>query len=160
MAIEATPSAALLRHPYGIFLVGSRSGDEVNLMSGNWGTQCSFEPRLYSMFIEADSHTRKLIDAGQVFSVSLLPADSEEVVSLYTKPAEKVGDKLGEHNYFAGPETGAPIFAAAVAWFECRVTESRPVGDHIQYIGEVVGGSLERDEAAWTLQELGWEYGG
>lgn len=153
-------SAALLRQPYGIFLVGSKSGDEVNLMTANWGTQCSFEPRLYTVFIENDSHTHKLIDAGGVFSVCLLPADSEDVVSLYTKAAEVVGDKLGEHKFFAAPVTGSPIYDGSLAYFECRVTDSRPVGDHIQYVGEVVGGGTRGSDPAWTLQQLGWEYGG
>jgi flavin reductase (DIM6/NTAB) family NADH-FMN oxidoreductase RutF len=153
-------SAALIRLPYGILLVGSRDGDQLNLMTANWGTQCSFEPRLYTIFIEADSHTRKLIDGGQVFSISLLPADSEEVVSHYTKPAEVVGDKLGEHGYFEAPETKAPVYENAVAWFECRVIETREAGDHVQYIGEVVNGKTPSGDPAWTLQELGWDYGG
>lgn len=153
-------SAALLRHPYGIFLVGSRSGDKLNLMTANWGTQCSFEPKLYSIFIEADSYTRQLIDEGRVFSICLLPADAEDVVSLYTKAAEVVGDKLGDHKYFSAPETGVPVYEGSVAYFECRVTESHPAGDHIQYIGEVIGGAVRGDEPAWTLQQLGWEYGG
>lgn len=153
-------SAALLRQPYGIFLVGSRAGDELNLMTANWGTQCSFEPKLYSIFIEGDSRTRELIDAGQVFSVCFLPADSEDVVSVFTKPAGVVGDKLGEFAYFTAPGTGAPVYEGSVGWFECRVTRQYDVGDHVQYIGEVVGGAVRGDEPAWTLQQLGWEYGG
>jgi flavin reductase (DIM6/NTAB) family NADH-FMN oxidoreductase RutF len=153
-------SAALLRHPYGVFLVGSRAGDRLNLMTANWGTQCSFEPKLYTVFVERDAYTRRLIDEGGVFSISLLPPDSEAVVSHFTKPAEVVGNKLGEYEYFPGPETGAPIYAGAVAWFECRVIETRETGDHIQYVGEVVNGGVPSGERAWTIQELGWEYGG
>jgi flavin reductase (DIM6/NTAB) family NADH-FMN oxidoreductase RutF len=160
MSDAGTASAALLRLPYGIWLVGSRDGDSLNLMTANWGTQCSFEPRLFTVFVEADARTRRLIDGGGVFSVSLLPADSEEAVNQFTKPADKVGNKLSNHEYFLAPETGAPIYGGAVAWFECRVVDSRPVGDHVQYVGEVVGGGTPSDEAAWTLQELGWEYGG
>lgn len=156
----ADVSTALLRHPYGVFLVGSRSGDQMNLMTANWGTQCSFEPRLYTVFIEADSRTRQLIDAGRVFTICLLPADVEDVVSHYTRSAEVVGDKLGDYDYFAAPQTGAPVYSGAVAWFECRVTDSRPVGDHIQYVGEVLVGAVTGDDPAWTLQQLGWEYGG
>lgn len=160
MANGDDASDALLKQPYGIFLVGSRSGDEMNLMTANWATQVSFEPRLYTIFIEQDAHTRKLIDAGQVFTVSYMPADSEEVISHYTKPAEVVGNKLGEHGFFEAPQTRAPVYEDAVAWIECRVTDSRPVGDHIQYVGEVVGGEVRSDDPAWTLQELGWDYGG
>jgi hypothetical protein len=30
----------------------------------------------------------------------------------------------------------------------------------VQYIGEVVGGGIRGEDPAWTIQELGWEYGG
>ncbi|MEX0782281.1 MAG: flavin reductase family protein [Dehalococcoidia bacterium] len=154
-------SAALLRLPYGILLVGSRDGDDVNLMTANWGTQCSFAPRLYTIFIEQDAHTRRLMDAGGVFTICMLPADSDqEVVSQFTRSADVVGGKLGGYEWFEAPETKAPVYGASVAWFECRITDSRPVGDHIQYVGEVLGGSVVGDDPAWTLQELGWEYGG
>ena len=153
-------AAALLSHPYGLFLVGSRNGDDRNLMTGTWGTQCSFEPRLYSVFIEKDSHTRKLIDAGGVFTICLLPADVEDVVSQYTKPAEVVGSKLGEYDFFDAPQTGAPVFGGSLAWFECRVVEQHDSGSHVQYMGEVMGGAQLLGDPAWTVQQLGWEYGG
>lgn len=153
-------AAALLAQPYGIFLVGSRAGQDRNLMTASWGSQCSFEPRLYTVFVEHDAHTRRLIDAGGAFSVCLVPPDSEEVVSRYTRPAEVAGDKLGDHHFFDAPNTGVPIYDGSVAWFECRVVEARPVGDHIQYTGEVIAGDVRGGDPAWTIQQLGWEYGG
>jgi len=153
-------SAALLSHPYGIFLVGSRHGDEQNLMTATWGTQCSFDPRLYSVFIEKDSHTRKLIDGGGVFTICLLPVDVEDVVSQYTKPAEVVGSKLGEYDFFDPPQTGAPVDGGSLARFECRVVAQHDSDSHVQYMGEVLGGAQLIGDPAWTVQQLGWEYGG
>lgn len=153
-------AAALLRHPYGIFLVGSRAGDDRNLMTANWGTQCSFEPRLYTVFIEKDAHTRRLMDAGGVFSVCLLPPNSEEAASQFSKPAALIEGKLGGFDTFDGPATGAPILAGCPGWWECRIVDSRETGDHVQYVGEVLAGGMGPDARAWTLQELGWEYGG
>lgn len=154
------PAQALLRQPYALFLVGSRSDSDRNLMTCTWGTQCSFEPRLYSIFVETDAHTRKLIDAGGAFTVCFLPPDVEDVVSQYTRPAEAVGGKLGEHDFFEAPQTGCPVYAGSVAWFECRVVEARAVGDHIQYTGEVLGGEVRGTDRAWLNTDLGWEYGG
>ena len=74
-------AAALLRHPYGLFLVGSAADGDANLMTATWGTQCSFKPRMYAVFIEEDARTRRLIDKGGAFSICLLPADVEDVVS-------------------------------------------------------------------------------
>jgi flavin reductase (DIM6/NTAB) family NADH-FMN oxidoreductase RutF len=153
-------AAALLRHPYGLFLVGSAANGDANLMTATWGTQCSFEPRLYSVFIEQDARTRQLIDQGGAFSVCLLPADVEDVVSRYSRSQEVVEAKLDGADHFLAPVTGSPVWSGSVAWFECRVTNSTPVGDHVLYVGEVVGGEVRSGDPAWTLQQLGWEYGG
>lgn len=160
MPEENAASEALMRQPYGIFLVGSRAGEDRNLMTANWGTQCSFEPRLFAVFVQEGAHTRRLIDAGGAFTISYLPAGAEDVVSHFTKPAAASGNKLGDYGYVDAPQTGVPVYDGAVAWFECRVIDSRPVGDHVQYTGEVVGGATPSDAPAWTLQELGWDYGG
>lgn len=123
-------AAALLRHPYGLFLVGSRSGDERDFMTAGWGSQCSFKPRMYAIFIEGESQTRQLIDGGGAFTINLMPADSTAVVSQFSRGAHEVGRGLDEGSYFDAPETGAPVFEGAVAWFECRVADTRPVGPH------------------------------
>jgi flavin reductase (DIM6/NTAB) family NADH-FMN oxidoreductase RutF len=153
-------SAALLRHPYGLFLVGSAAGGDANLMTATWGTQCSFEPRLYAVFIEQDARTRKLIEEGGAFSICLLPADIEDVVSRYTRSEDVVGAKLEDGDYFNAPQTGVPVWDGSVAWFECRVTSSQEIGSHVLFVGEVLGGEVRSGDPAWTLQELGWEYGG
>ncbi|MGE5596952.1 MAG: flavin reductase family protein [Hyphomicrobiales bacterium] len=67
---------------------------------------------------------------------------------------------MGEHEYFEAPQTGCPVYDGSVAWFECRVVETHTIGDHVQYIGEVLGGEVRTGDPAWTLQQLGWEYGG
>ena len=156
------PSQALLRQPYPLFFVGSRAGSEMNLMTCTWGSQCSFEPRLYTVFIESDAHTRKLIDEGGSFTVCMVPPNTDEdILSQYTRPAEVVGGKLADAEaYFEAPGSGCPVYAGSVAWVDCRVVETRPVGDHIQYIGEVIGGQVRGTDPVWTNVELGWEYGG
>jgi flavin reductase (DIM6/NTAB) family NADH-FMN oxidoreductase RutF len=153
-------AAALLRHPYGLFLVGSAANGDANLMTATWGTQCSFKPRQYAVFIEADSHTHQLIEAGGAFSISLLPADVEDVVSRYTRTAEQIHEKVNPDDYFLTPSLSMPVWNGAVAWLECKLNAATPVGDHIQYTGEVLGGEVRSGDPAWTLQELGWEYGG
>ena len=44
---------ALWTMPSGLYLVGSRAGDERNLMTCNWATQVSFEPKLLAVGVEA-----------------------------------------------------------------------------------------------------------
>ena len=50
--------------PSGLYLIGSRSGDERNLMTLNWATKVSFEPKLVAISVEQTAVTHRLIKAG------------------------------------------------------------------------------------------------
>jgi len=43
-------------------------------------------------------------------------------------------------------ETGAPIFADAMAYIDCRLVETVPGGDHDIFIGECVAGAVTGGE--------------
>jgi len=62
---------ALKMIPYGFYSITSKSGEEVNAMVANWFTQISFEPRLVMVAIQKTSHSRKLIESGQVFAINI-----------------------------------------------------------------------------------------
>ena len=47
--------------PTGLYLVGSRSGDDVNLMTANLVVQVCLEPKLVGVAIEAESTTAALV---------------------------------------------------------------------------------------------------
>ena len=58
--------------PTGLYLIGSRRGDDVNLMTANLVVQVCVEPKLVGVALEHDSVTARLVTAGGGFSVSLL----------------------------------------------------------------------------------------
>ena len=47
--------------PTGLYLVGSRHGDEVNLMTANLVVQVCLEPKLVGVALERDSVTARLV---------------------------------------------------------------------------------------------------
>ena len=154
-------SDALHAQVYGLFVIGSVSKDgEPNGMTANWVTQVAFDPRIVAVAIESDAHTRANIDDTGVFSVSILPAVSEELAVKFTRKSTSGEGRLeGEPvSYF---ETGAPVLDAAVAWYECRVVDSDEPGDHVIYFGEVTGGGMgpAAGEAA-PLSAVGMSYAG
>ncbi len=159
---EEAKSTSLNQISYGMYVIGSKSGDDLNGMTANWVTQTSFDPPLVAISIENDSHTRKLIDAGKVFSVNVIE-DSEEgraIIEHYVKPQKPYRNKLGDQE-FTTNTTGAPLLAAAVSWFECEVVQTIETGDHQIYIGRVVGAGVQKPEATpLSLASLGWHYGG
>ena len=48
--------------PTGLYLVGNRAGDEVNLMTVNLVVQVGVEPKLVAVALERDSVTARLVD--------------------------------------------------------------------------------------------------
>lgn len=159
---DESMSNALKQITNGLFIIGARdaNGDELNGMTATWLTQLSFDPRLVGVSIENDSHTHKLIAESGVYVVNIVRDGDEQIVERFTKPQEKVGDKLGETSFHIG-QTGAPIFDDCISFFECEVATSIATGDHTLFIGRVIdGGVLDEDAEAYVLQTLGWEYGG
>ncbi len=157
MAAESA-KPALEQFGYGLYVIGSKNGDEVNGMTANWLTQVSFEPRMVAVAIEQDAHTLKNIHATKVFSVNLIAEGDTRLIEKFVEPQERAGDKLGDVAFHAG-ETGCPILDEALAWLECEVVEQVMTGDHELIIGRVTNGGEQHEDDALTLKAMGWSYG-
>ena len=143
---------------YGLYVIGSKNGDEVNGMTANWLTQVSFEPRMIAVAFESAAHTLKNINASKVFSVNLIAEEDTNLIEKFVAPQERAGNKLGDVDFRTG-DTGCPILDRALAWIECEVVESVMTGDHQLVIGRVVNGGQNREGTPLTLLAMGWSYG-
>ena len=123
--------------PNVLCLVGSRAGDETNAMTTSWVTQIAMEPVLVGVSIDAASVTHRLVADGGAFSVNLWDRTDTRVFVKFSKPATLEGDLLNGRRVRSGL-TGVPIFEEAVAFIECRVTETIHLGSHSLFVGEVV----------------------
>ena len=128
--------------PYGLYVIGSKEADgRVNGMMADWVMQVSFEPRIVAVSFEGTSHTLQNIRERQYFSVNLLARDDDsmELARRFAQPfsGEKVQGRRGEERtkvhykldglpYQATPN-GCPVLDAAMAWFECELTDAQPI---------------------------------
>ena len=161
MALDAEAKKALLRKiPHGVYVVGVKHDTQLNAFTATWLTQVSFTPPLVAVGIRKDSHSLEMIKREGVFSVNLLGKEQKALAEHFVKPATVMGEKLQSVRHRAG-STGAPVLEEALGHFECRVKEiANEHGDHAVVIGEVVEAKLNRNEAALTLLDTGWHYGG
>jgi flavin reductase (DIM6/NTAB) family NADH-FMN oxidoreductase RutF len=108
--------------PSGLYVIGSRHGDRLNLMTANWVTQVSFAPKLVAVSVENDALTHALIREGRAFSVNIVARDDRAIVRKFTKPVE-VDTATSTLNGFAfhTAQTGVPILDQAVAFVECEL---------------------------------------
>ena len=144
---------------YGLAVVGSVSADgEPNGMTANWMSQVSFDPRLFAVAIQDDAHTRSNIDATGVFTISVLPEGSKDLSLKFTAKSTSGEGRL-EGEPVTTHATGAPVLEAATAWIECRVVSQSHPGDHVVYVGEVIGGDIGNGTST-TLRDTGMSYSG
>jgi flavin reductase (DIM6/NTAB) family NADH-FMN oxidoreductase RutF len=152
--------------PTGLYLIGSRHGDDVNLMTANLVVQVCVEPKLVAVALERDSVTARLAAAGAGFSVSLLARADRDVVRRFVKPVTDVerapGGTLlalsGRRVTEVGPNR-LPVLASAAGYLDCRLTGTQPLGSHTLCIGEVVGVGGEPAEVL-RMEDTRMHYGG
>lgn len=149
--------------PYGLYVVGSRHGDRRNGMTLNWATQVSFDPKLVAISVEQTAVTHELIAGGGVFSVNVVDREDRAIVRKFTKPVEVDGEgrTLNGFPYHEGA-TGAPILDQAVAYVDCELRQSVPVGGHTLFVGEVVDAGFQKpeDTPALRMEDTRMNYGG
>jgi flavin reductase (DIM6/NTAB) family NADH-FMN oxidoreductase RutF len=149
--------------PYGLYLVGSRSGARRNAMTLNWATQVSFDPKLVGISVEKPALTHELIVEGGAFSLNTVDREDRAIVRKFTKPVE-VDEAATTLNGFAFHDgrTGVPILDQAVAWVECEVRLPVDCGDHTFFIGEVVDCGFQRaeDTPVLRMEDTRMSYGG
>ena len=124
--------------PTGLYVLGSAAAGRRNLMTLNWAMQVATDPKLVAVSIEAEAVTHQLVADGGSFTLNVIARDDRAIVRKFVKPLEDDGAPEA----LAGFEvrtavTGAPILAAAVAWLDCRVRHTLPVGSHTVFVGEV-----------------------
>lgn len=156
---DQAKKTALRGITYGLYVIGTKVGDEVNAFTGNWVTQASFTPPLVVIGVKNDTVSCGGIRESGVFSVNVLEAGQKDLAFSFFKPVSRVGNKFGDVEFYTST-TGSPILTAALSWFECKVVDVVERGDHIIFVGEVVDAGVHKTGEPLTLKETGLFYGG
>ena len=106
-------------------------------MTVNSFTSISLEPPLISVTLKQLTHTHDLVEKSGLFSVTILTAAQKELSDRFA------GKMPGITNRFDGLQTetislDAPVFREGMAYFDCRVISSMPVGENTLFVAEVV----------------------
>ena len=146
--------------PNALALIGSRSGDERNGMTASWITQLSMEPVLIGVGVDNTAVTHRLISEGGSFTVNLWNAEDTRVFVKFSKPATYADGTLNGREVREAT-TGAPVFIEAVAWMDCEVRQAIDLGTHTLFVGELVDGDINVDEArSASMSDTRMKYGG
>ncbi|MCY3644625.1 MAG: flavin reductase [Acidimicrobiaceae bacterium] len=146
--------------PNALALIGSRSGDERNGMTASWITQLSMEPVLIGVGVDNTAVTHRLISEGGSFTVNLWNSDDTRVFVKFSKPAAYADGTLNGRPVREAT-TGAPVFTEAIAWMDCEVRHAIDLGTHTLFVGELVDGDINVDDArSASMSDTRMKYGG
>lgn len=146
---------------YGLYVLTSRDGDAYSAAGVNWLSQASFEPPLVMAAIKDDSGACAHVKTSGVFAVSVLGRDQLDIGKAYFRSTTVEGDSINGHRFEPGPETGCPLIIELPYWFEARVTDTIPRGDHTVFVAEVVSAGVRDDTVVpLLLRDTGMNYGG
>jgi flavin reductase (DIM6/NTAB) family NADH-FMN oxidoreductase RutF len=146
--------------PNALALVGSKAGDERNAMTTSWITQLAQDPVLIGVGVDVEAVTHRLITDGGSFTINLWDAQDTRVFVKFSKPATDDGSTLNGRAVRPAT-TGAPVFEEAVAWMDCEVRHTLPLGSHTLFVGEVVDAAVNNPEAiVASMRDTRMKYGG
>ena len=152
--------------PTGLYLIGSRFGEAVNLMTANLVVQVCLEPKLVAAAIEVDSVTADLITRSNAFSLSLLARQDKDVVRRFVKPVSEIERSadgtvvsMAGHPVREVGSPGLPVLTAATGFIVCTLMRREALGSHVLFIGEVAGVGGEPTEVL-RMHDTRMHYGG
>jgi len=137
-------AALFQRLTHGVYVIGVAQGELRNVFTAAWVMQVSYDPLLLALSINRNHSSYRLLREGRVFSVNVLRTGQLDLAERHGQPADT--DKLARTEWTTG-RLGPPLLREALAWFECRVVNECPAGDHLLVVGRVIDGKLLDAEA-------------
>ncbi len=161
---ERTRRRVLWAMPSGLYVLGSSFSGRRNLMTLNWATQVSSEPKLVAVSVEREALSNRLVREGHAFSVNIIARSDRALVRKFVKPLADDGAQ-GELAGFAvtAAVTGAPLLECSLAWLDCRLRQATDFVSHTLFVGEVVDcgpSELPEDIEVLRMEDTRMSYGG
>ena len=146
---------ALGRIASGLFVVTAKCEDKEDAVLASWVNQCSFDPPAVTIALGVMRAARLLVEGSGAFIVNVLPKDDMTLLKHFSRPPEDI---------FKGVKTrkgleGIRILSDAVSYLECEVVQAIQSGDHVLYVGEIVGGKTLKGGDPYThVRDNGFNY--
>ena len=121
----------------GVAIVTSIYGGQQYGMTVNSFTSISLEPPLISVALKRLTYTHELVVKSGMFSVTILTAQQKGLSDRFAGKLPHVADR------FEGVQTetislDSPVFKDGMAYLDCHVVSSMPVGENTLFIAEVL----------------------
>ena len=156
--VELSKAYHLINHGP-VTLVTSAHAGGTNVMAAAWAMALDFDPPKVAVVIDANTHTRRLVEASGEFALNIpCRAIAANVLKAGSASGRDI-EKFAHSGLTAFPasQIGAPLVDGCVAWLECRVL-IRPDNQtrHDLFLGEVVAAQADDrtfSNGRWTFSD-------
>ena len=121
----------------GVAIVTATHNGKQYGMTVNSFTSISLEPPLISVTLKRLTHTHELVEASGEFSVTILSAYQKELSDRFAGKQPEIKDRF-EDVPIETLSIRAPLIKGGMAYFNCRVVNSMPVGENTLFVAEVI----------------------
>jgi flavin reductase (DIM6/NTAB) family NADH-FMN oxidoreductase RutF len=141
-------------YPKVAVIVTASAGARDDAMTAAWHSSISVRPPLYGVAVTSKRFTYQLIIGSREFAVNFIPLEKASLAAAVGGTSGQQIDKFERFNIKKerALKTAVPILADAYAAYECKLVDSRPYGDHIWIVGEIV--AVHFLEEAFTSAEV------
>jgi flavin reductase (DIM6/NTAB) family NADH-FMN oxidoreductase RutF/rubredoxin len=146
-------SQALYKLGYGVYIVTSKKGGNLNGQIANTVFQITSEPATLAISINKKNLTWEYIKESKVFAVSIIAQDTPiGFIGQFGFKSGRDTNKLADVNYKTG-QTGAPIILDnTTSFMEARVTQEIDVNTHTIFIGEIIDADVFNEKPCMTYE--------
>ena len=144
---------ALQQCSYGLYVVCAKKDGKFNGQIVNTVFQITSEPPTVSVSINKQNLTHEYIEAGKVFTVSILSQEAPmSFIGHFGFKSGREIEKLATVQYKVGV-TGAPVVLEnTLSYLECEVVGSMDVGTHTIYVGRIVDAAVLQQGTPMTYE--------
>lgn len=128
---------AMAAVPAGVAVVSVRDGAGFRGLTASSFTSVSVAPPLLLVCLDGLSQTRDAVAREGAFNLSVLQRGQEFLAERFAGRAPLVDPAWREVPHLLG-SNGLPLLRECLAWFECRLQELHPAGDHDIAVAEVL----------------------
>ena len=142
---------ALHKLGYGLYVVCSRKGSELNGQIANTIFQVCSDPPVIAVAINRQNLTHEFIAQSKVFTGSILSQDASlGFIGNFGFKSGRQVDKLKNVRFKIG-ETQAPVILDhTLAYLEAKTINQVEVGTHTIFLGEIIGSDIVKEGEPMT----------
>ncbi|MBD3334442.1 MAG: hypothetical protein GF355_02910 [Candidatus Eisenbacteria bacterium] len=144
---------------YGLYILTTERDGRIQAGTINFLMQTSFDPPLVAAGLKVGSGIAEGAAASRRFAVNIAGKGQHDLAARFFKPSREEDGKLNGFAYRKG-ENGCAILEDTVGAFECGVEEIVRRGDHHIYVARVTQVHEQSPEAALSMADTSWSYGG